>query len=67
MPQFKDVNSIREELENREIMILSDIATKAKYSVGRKKPEEESIMSTPAVRQPAQRKKAMISTRRLNL
>lgn len=46
MPQFKDVNSIREGLEERECEILSDIATKARNSQGRKRPEEESEIRT---------------------
>ncbi len=46
MPQFKDVNSIREGLEERECEILSDIATKARNSQGRKRPEKESEIRT---------------------
>lgn len=46
MPQFKDVNSIREGLEERECEILCDIATKARNSQGRKRPEKESEIRT---------------------
>lgn len=46
MPQFTDVNNIREELENREFNILSDIATKARNSKGRKIKIEESPIRT---------------------
>ncbi len=46
MPQFTDVNNIRTELEDREFKFLSDIATKARNSKGRKREEEESIMRT---------------------
>ena len=46
MPQFTDVNNIRTELEDREFRFLSDIATKARNSKGRKREEEESIMRT---------------------
>ena len=46
MPQFKDVNLIREGLEEREFAILSDIATKAGNSQGRKNPEKESEIRT---------------------
>ena len=46
MPQFTDVNNIRTELEDREFKFLSDIATKARNSKGRKREEEESVMRT---------------------
>ncbi len=46
MPQFADVNTIREGLEEREFVTLCDIATKARNSLGRKKPEKESEMRT---------------------
>ena len=46
MPIFTDVENIRTELEEREFKFLSDIATKARNSKGRKRPEEESIMRT---------------------
>ncbi len=46
MPQFTDVEKIRENLENREFEILSDIATKAKNSKGRKREEEECSIRT---------------------
>ena len=46
MPQFTDVNNIREELETREFNILSDIATKARNSKGRKIKIEESPIRT---------------------
>ena len=46
MPQFKDVDNIRESLEEREFSILCDIATKARNSKGRKTEEEESSIRT---------------------
>lgn len=46
MPSFTDVNNIREDLEAREFDILSDIATKARNSQGRKIQEEESPIRT---------------------
>lgn len=46
MHQFTDVGKIREELESREFDILSDIATKARNSQGRKIQEEESPIRT---------------------
>lgn len=46
MPQFTDVSNIRENLENREFNTLSDIATKARNSKGRKRPEEECTIRT---------------------
>ncbi len=46
MPQFADVNTIREGLEEREFATLCDIATKARNSLGRKNPEKESEMRT---------------------
>lgn len=46
MPQFTDVSKIRENLENREFNTLSDIATKARNSKGRKRPEEECTIRT---------------------
>lgn len=46
MPSFTDVGKIREELESREFDILSDIATKARNSQGRKLPEEECPIRT---------------------
>ena len=46
MPQFTDINNIREDLEAREFDILSDIATKARNSAGRKTKEEESPIRT---------------------
>lgn len=46
MPQFTDVSKIRESLENREFDILSDFATKAKNSKGRKRAEEECTIRT---------------------
>ena len=46
MPIFTDVENIRTELEDREFKFLSDIATKARNSKGRKRPEEESVMRT---------------------
>ncbi len=46
MPQFTDVSKIRESLENREFEILSDIATKARNSKGRKRKEDECAIRT---------------------
>ncbi len=46
MPQFTDVTKIRESLEDREFDILSDIATKARNSKGRKRKEEECSIRT---------------------
>ena len=46
MPYFTNIKTIREGLEDREFNILSDIATKARNSKGRKEKEEESDMRT---------------------
>ena len=46
MKQSTDLNNIRENLEDREFEILSDIATKARNSKGRKTPEEECAIRT---------------------
>lgn len=46
MTGFTNVENIREDLENRELDILSEYATKAKYSRGRKIKEEESPIRT---------------------
>jgi len=46
MPPIIDADKIRETLENREFDILSDIATKAKNSKGRKVFEEECSIRT---------------------
>ena len=46
MPQFVDVNTIRENLEQREFEILSEFATKSRNSKGRKEKEEECSIRT---------------------
>lgn len=46
MPQFTEVDNIRKELEDREYLFLSEFATKARESAGRKVAQEESIMRT---------------------
>jgi len=46
MPKFTDIRDIRTGLEDREFTILSDIATKARNSKGRKRTEEECQMRT---------------------
>ena len=46
MPSFTDVNNIREDLETREFENLSEFATKARNSQGRKIQEAESPIRT---------------------
>lgn len=46
MTEVTDINSIRYNLEQREIDLLSEFATKSRYSKGRKEPEEESSIRT---------------------
>lgn len=46
MTEVTDINSIRYNLEQREIDILSEFATKSRFSKGRNEPEEESSIRT---------------------
>ena len=46
MTEVTDVNSIRYNLEQREIDTLSEYATKSRFTKGRKEPEEESSIRT---------------------
>lgn len=46
MTEVTDINSIRYNLEQREIDLLSEFATKSRYSKGRKETEEESSIRT---------------------
>lgn len=46
MTEVIDVNSIRYNLEQREIDTLSEYATKSRFTKGRKEPEEESSIRT---------------------
>lgn len=46
MTEVTDINSIRYNLEQREIDNLSEYATKSRYSKGRKQPEDESSIRT---------------------
>lgn len=46
MTEVTDINSIRYNLEQREIDVLSEFATKSRFSKGRKEAEEESSIRT---------------------